>query len=379
MTVRLYDRDVDLLEFEARVLSCEPAGDAWAVTLDQTAFFPEGGGQGADHGFLGEAAVLDVQDRQGVVVHRVDRPLPVGETVTGRVDGDRRFAMMQQHSGEHVLSGLICRLYGYHNVGFHIGTEAVTVDFSGPLTEEDLLRVERLANEAVWRDIPVKAWIPAPEELANLPYRSKKAIDGDLRLVEIEGCARCACCGTHVHSTGQIGMIRIVDAIHYKGGMRLFILCGGRALAYEQALQRQAREASRSLSVQPSGLSEAVRRLQAEADEQRSRANRLAMTAFELTARETAGLPVRVLRGDMLEVSQLRKAAGSLGGRLSLVLLPREQGWSFALSSAEQDVRPAAQALTAAFGGKGGGPKDMVQGVLNGGTEAEIRQLLETL
>ena len=197
--------------------------------------------------------------------------------------------------------------------------------------------------------------------------------------MEIEGCDRCACCGTHVHSTGQIGMIRIVDAIHYKGGMRLFILCGGRALAYEQALQRQAREASRSLSVQPSGLSEAVRRLQAEADEQRSRANRLAMTAFELTARETAGLPVRVLRGDMLEVSQLRKAAGSLGGRLSLVLLPREQGWSFALSSAEQDVRPAAQALTAAFGGKGGGPKDMVQGVLNGGTEAEIRQLLETL
>lgn len=379
MTVRLYDRDVDLLEFEARVLSCEPAGDAWAVTLDQTAFFPEGGGQGADHGFLGEAAVLDVQDRQGVVVHRVDRPLPVGETVTGRVDGDRRFAMMQQHSGEHVLSGLICRLYGYHNVGFHIGTEAVTVDFSGPLTEEDLLRVERLANEAVWRDIPVKAWIPAPEELANLPYRSKKAIDGDLRLVEIEGCDRCACCGTHVHSTGQIGMIRIVDAIHYKGGMRLFILCGGRALAYEQALQRQARDASRSLSVQPSGLSEAVRRLQAEADEQRSRANRLAMTAFELTARETAGQPVRVLRGDMLEAGQLRKAAGSLGGRLGLVLLPREQGWSFALSSAEQDVRPAAQALTTAFGGKGGGPKDMVQGVLNGGTEAEIRQLLETL
>ena len=163
MTIRLFDQDAYLLDFTARVLDCQCAGEGWDVTLNRTAFFPEGGGQGADHGTLGGARVLDAHEKNGVILHRTDTPLPVGDTVEGHVDGVRRLSMMQQHTGEHILSGLICRMYGYSNVGFHIGTEAVTLDFNGTLTEAQVREAERLANECVWRDQPVHAYVPEKE------------------------------------------------------------------------------------------------------------------------------------------------------------------------------------------------------------------------
>ena len=160
MTIRLYDQQPELLTFEATVLSCERKGEGYAVVLDRTAFFPEGGGQGADHGTLGGARVLDAHESGGEVLHLTDAPLAAGAQVEGRVDAQRRRSMSQQHSGEHIFSGLVHRLFGYDNVGFHIGSEAVTMDFSGPMTEEDVRRVELLANEAVWADLPVEAFVP---------------------------------------------------------------------------------------------------------------------------------------------------------------------------------------------------------------------------
>lgn len=378
MTIRLFDMDPQMRVFTARVLTCEAKGEGYAVTLDRTAFFPEGGGQGADHGTLGGVNVLDVHDSHGTITHLTDGPLTVGEEVEGRLDGARRLDMTQQHSGEHIFSGLVHRLFGYDNVGFHIGTDAVTMDFNGMLTEEDARRVETLANEAIWANLPVQATVPSKEELAAMTYRSKKAIDGDVRIVNIPGVDTCACCGTHVPLTGGVGQVKVIGLMKYKSGVRVSILCGGRALAYENMEQAQLREIGRLLSVSAQEAAGAVQRLHEERDELRARNEALGMRLFAAEAAKEAGKAVRVVVADMLPASQLRKAAGQLSGgaRLALVLAPREDGWSFAMSSEAMDVRPATKALCAAFGGKGGGPKDMTQGVLTAGSVEEIREQL---
>lgn len=378
MTIRLFDQDVTNLDFTARVLACTAAGPHYEVVLDQTAFFPEGGGQGADHGMLGGAKVLDAHEKAGVIHHLTDVPLTVGDTVEGHVEPVRRLSMMQQHTGEHILSGLICRLHGYHNVGFHIGTEAVTLDFNGPLTEEEVRHVERLANECIWRDQPVKVWVPSPEELSAMEYRSKKAIDGDVRIVSIEGVDTCACCGTHVKATGQVGQIKVISVMKYKGGVRLSILCGMRALDAENALLEENRAVSHALSAKPGELATATHRLLQERDELRLRCEQIGMQLFRLLCAQQESEAVRIVPADMLAPSQLRKAAGLLaeGARYGLALIPKGEGWSFALCSHTEDVRPAAKALNERFGGKSGGPRDMVQGVLESGSAEDMRSVL---
>lgn len=380
MTERIFDQDVQCLTFTARVLSCEARGDAWAVVLDRTAFFPEGGGQGADHGTLGGARVTDAHDDHGVITHLTDAPLAVDSTVTGEVDAVRRLSMMQQHSGEHIFTGIVHRLYGYDNVGFHIGTDAVTVDFNGSLTEAQVREVERLANGVIWRDQPIHAWYPPREELESIEYRSKKAIDGDVRIVAIEGVDCCACCGTHVPTAGGVGQIKVMNVQKYKSGVRVSILCGMRALAAENEQLDENRAVSQALSAKPGTLAESVKHLLEERDQLRARCESLGLAAFQAAAKAETGR-IRVLPADMLAPAQLRKAAGTLadGAEAAMVLLPREDGWSYALCSLTGDVRPMVKALSERFGGKGGGPKDMAQGVLSSGTPEEFRSLLEEL
>lgn len=207
-------------------------------------------------------------------------PLEVGHEVHGHVDGVRRLDMMQQHSGEHMFSGLVHGIFGYDNVGFHIGTEAVTMDFNGPLTEEDVHRVELLANQAIWRDQPIEVFIPSREELANIEYRSKKEIEGDVRIVRIEGVDTCACCGTHVHRTGSVGQIKVIGVQKYKSGVRVSILCGRRALEEENAVQEQAKKAGNTLSVPISELSGAVERMFGERDSLRAQNDALGHARF---------------------------------------------------------------------------------------------------
>ncbi|MGN0773313.1 MAG: alanyl-tRNA editing protein [Candidatus Ventricola sp.] len=380
MTIRLYNQDSALLDFTATVTGCTEKKDRYVVTLDRTAFFPEGGGQGADHGTLGGAQVSDCHEAGGEVEHTVDRPLEVGAVVEGHVDAARRLDMMQQHSGEHIFSGLVCRLFGYDNVGFHIGSEAVTMDFNGPLTQEDIARVEALANEVVWQNVPVETLLPSREELESMHYRSKKALEGEVRIVNIPGADTCACCGTHVKQTGSIGQIKVLGWQKYKSGVRVSILCGRRALAEENALLEQVKGGSVALSCKQHEVAQAVQHLIAERDQLRFRAEQLGLQIFDMMAAQEAGKAVRMVVCDALPAGAVRKAAGKLcqGARLGLVLAPREEGYSFALSSETEDVRPVTRALCAAFGGKGGGPKDMTQGVLAGGTPEEIRAVLET-
>ncbi|MBQ6173930.1 MAG: alanyl-tRNA editing protein [Clostridia bacterium] len=379
-TERLFDRDPGCRAFDAAVLGCEPAGDGWDVILDRTAFFPEGGGQGADHGTLGGARVTDAHEKGGVIRHRCDAPLTPGDPVRGEIDAARRLDQSQQHTGEHILSGTICARFGCDNVGFHIGADTVTVDFNRALTDEDVALAERLANECVWRDVPVEAFVPSPEELETIAYRSKKAIDGDVRIVRIEGADTCACCGTHVPTTGCVGQIKVLSRISYKGGVRLTVVCGGRALAHANDLLAEYRAVSRLLSAKPGTLADATSRLLAERDGLAFRLEKLAQRVFARDAEAQRGEAIRVVEAEMLAPASLRKSAGSLasGARFGLVLIPGEGGSSFALCAGDgaYSAAAAAKALCERFGGRCGGSAEMAQGVLLSGDPAALRAAL---
>ena len=228
-TEKLYEADAFTRRFTAAVLACEPVPGGWRAALDRTAFYPEGGGQPCDTGTLGGAAVTGVHASGGVIWHTLDAPLPVGGRVEGELNWARRRDHMEQHTGEHILSGTLHRLFGAENVGFHIGQPAVRMDMDRPLTSAQLAEAETAANAAVRADAPVRAWYPEPGELAGLAYRSKKELDGPVRLVDAGGADLCACCGTHLGRTGQVGLIKILSAQNYKGGVRLAVACGARA------------------------------------------------------------------------------------------------------------------------------------------------------
>lgn len=264
MTQRLYYQDAHLSRFQAVVVSCREDGGRWAVVLDRTAFFPEGGGQPADTGRLGDVAVLDVRERDGDVVHFCDGPLAAGRKVEGVLNWPERFSRMQFHSGEHILSGIARRRWGCENVGFHMAPRLVTIDFNREFTPEELEELERLANEAVWANVPVRAFFPGPEELAALDYRSKKALAGPVRLVEIQGVDLCACCAPHVARTGEIGLIRLEDALRHRGGMRVTMLAGRAALEDAVEKARTVCRISRQLSLPREAIADGVERLQGE-------------------------------------------------------------------------------------------------------------------
>ena len=239
-TERLFDTDAFIFSFEAQVLSCEKQGKYYAAVLDKTAFFPEGGGQPADKGTLGGESVCDVQEREGIIYHYVKAPL--GGTVQGVLDSNTRFCRMQNHSGEHVVSGIIHRLTGADNISFTLTDSETTLAFNVPLSEEMLAGVEREANDVVFRDVPISAYYPDSESLAALDYRSKLELSENVRLVEIAGTDLCACCAPHCRTTGQIGLIKIVASERYKGGTKLWIHCGSRALAHYALLLDEVTE-----------------------------------------------------------------------------------------------------------------------------------------
>ena len=231
-TEKLYYQDPFMQEFTATVLACEEAKNSFKVVLDRTAFYPEGGGQPADHGALGGAAVTDVHEKDGVIFHTCDQAVEIGETVTGRIDWARRFDHMQQHSGEHIISGILCTDYHCDNVGFHLGADVVTIDYNADISWEQALDAERKANEVIWADRAVDIKYPTPAELAALDYRSKKELTGKVRIVTFPEADCCACCGTHVLRAGQVGLIKVLSCQKFREGVRIELICGRRALNY---------------------------------------------------------------------------------------------------------------------------------------------------
>ncbi len=378
-TERLFDKVPYVYTFSAVVCASEEAGrNRFHVALNRTAFYPEGGGQPADRGTLAGLPVEDVQEKDGVIWHTLSAPLEVGTPVYGAVDEGCRWSNSQQHTGEHILSGLTCARHQCRNVGFHIGKEAVTLDFNTVLDWEDALMLEEEANRVIWRDVPVECFWPSQEELSRLPYRSKKELTGPVRIVRIEGADTCACCGTHVPTTGCVGQIKIIDRMNYKGGVRLSILCGDRALAYENAMAGEYRETGRLLSAKAGTHAEALRRLLGERDALKEQVARLSMTLFQAQAMALESDEIRVLEAREMAPASLCRAAGLLakGARAALTLVPTENGCLFALCSETEDIRPAGKALCAAFQGKGGGSAGMVQGHLSPCSPDEAKRCL---
>ena len=293
-TEKLYYADPFLTDFTATVLDCQPGKNGYLVTLDRTAFYPEGGGQPADHGVLDGAVVTDVHEKNGVILHNVDRAVEIGKTVTGTIDWGRRFDHMQQHSGEHICSGLICERFHCDNVGFHMGADIVTIDFNADISWEELLEIEAKANQYLYENHPIDIQFHRGAELEAIDYRSKKALEGDVRIVAFPGADCCACCGTHVLRSGQVGLVKFLSVQKFREGVRIELLCGKRALEYLSRTWEQAKAIGQRLSVKPVDSEAAVERLEGELTSLKLRCTQLedsvfasiAMTGMKLIASE---------------------------------------------------------------------------------------------
>ena len=379
MTQKIYEADPYVQNFTAQVLSCTPAQGGFAVVLDRTAFFPEGGGQPCDTGTLGAARVLAVHTDGVTITHTTDAPLTPGDTVEGCLHWPARLDAMQQHTGEHILSGALHRLFGAENVGFHIGTPYVRMDTSIPLTPAQLAQAEAEANAAVRADTPVHCWVPDPETLARTEYRSKKELTGDVRLVEAGGDC-CACCGTHLARTGEVGLIKIISYAHYKTGMRLAVACGQRAYEAVAGIWADTEAAGRLLSTPVGALTPALERLQGGEAALKARLAALQNTLVDACAANAApGVPA-VLWADGADGDGLRRMAMAITAKTNApccTLAPGGQGLAYALSAAPGgDVREVCKALNAAFAGRGGGKPGFCQGSLAAADFDAVKALL---
>ena len=364
-TKKLYYEDPFLREFTAAVISCEEVKGGYLITLDRTAFYPEGGGQPYDTGVLGEANVLEVHDKGGVITHLCDKPLAAGESVDGRIDWTRCFDHMQQHSGEHICSGLICARFRCDNVGFHMGAESVTIDFNADISWDELLEIEEAANRYICEDHPIDIHFYRGAELDAVEYRSKKPLEGDVRIVAFPGADCCACCGTHVARSGQVGLVKFLSVQKFREGVRIELLCGGRARRYLSACWEQSLRIGQALSVKPVASAAAVERLQGELGALKLRCAKLEESVFAQTAAQYAGWGDVLLFADELSGDSLRRlcdaVANACGGRCA-VFAGADGAYKYAIGRADGDLRELTKKMNAALSGRGGGKPNFVQG-----------------
>lgn len=366
MTEKLYYSDGHLSRFTARVTSCEKEDGTWAVKLDRSAFFPGGGGQEADEGVLSDMKLLGLREEGEDIVHLTPAPLEPGALVEGRIDWPLRFSRMQGHSGEHILSGTVHRLFGYDNVGFHMGEEAITIDFSGELSREDLSRAELEANRAIWRDVPVRTLLPTPGELAAMDYRSKKELTGQVRIVEIEGVDLCACCAPHVSHSGEVGLLKIIDSMRHRGGTRMTLLCGEAALLDYEALHENNAAVSAALSAKRLETGGAIARVMAEQEERRAEFTKLKRELLQLKAaalRPTEG-SICIFESDidMITLWELVNAGSELAGKVCAGFAGTDGDYKYIIGSRTVPLRARAKEINAAIDGRGGGSDAMIQG-----------------
>ncbi len=374
---RLYYQIPYVKSFMCTVEELTPGKDGtWLALLNQTGFYPEGGGQPSDTGTLGGVRVLSVHEQDGRILHQLEAPLELGALVEGVIDWSARYDHMQHHTGEHILSGLVHSHYGYDNVGFHMGAEEVTMDFNGLLTMEQLEELEEEANRLVYRDVPVEESFPEGEELAALEYRSKKELSGLVRIITVPGADICACCGTHVKTTGEVGIIKVTGMIHYKGGVRVSMLCGRKALLdYRQKIRTVAR-ISNLLSAKPELIGAAVEKLKADSQDKEFQIGKLSLQLFALKAAsyEDSEAPL-VLFEEGLAPVRLRQLCTMLyeqnKGGVVLVCSGSEerQEYQYALGSARADMRALSKQLNSRLNGRGGGSSLMAQGTYHGSSQ----------
>ena len=365
---KLYYERPYVKQFDAEVTECIPDKDGkYLVRLSRTAFYPEGGGQPADTGTLGEARVLDVRERAEGIVHITDRPLIENSLVTGILDWERRFSHMQNHSGEHLFSGVVHKYYGYDNVGFHMGKDEVTVDFNGILTLEQAEEVEAEVNELIWQNIPVLETYPSKEELNELNYRSKKELSGQVRIIEFPGADVCACCGTHVMTAGEIGILKVTGLMRYKGGVRISLLCGREALLDYRRKLKAVQGISVLLSAKPDSVLESVTKLKEDGAKKDGDLSRLIreLFAYKTAQYPASGNPLLVFEEHLLP-AQLRQFTTMLyeekKGSVVLVCSGEDGLFQYAAGSSESDMREFSRRLNEKLNGRGGGNALLAQG-----------------
>ena len=373
-TKKLFYEDSHLKTFTATVLSCEQAKGGWEVILDATAFYPTGGGQECDRGRLGNACVLDVKERDGQIVHLCDAPLE--GCVEGSIDWARRFDHMQQHSGEHLVMGRVYEKFGYHNVGFHMGGHLVTIDLDGPVTWEQLLEIENEVNAQIWENRPVRTWYPSPEELPNVKYRSKKALPWPVRIVEFDGADTCACCGTHVKYTGEIGMVKFVSCIKFKEGVRIEMASGERAMNLFQKIFEQNRQVSQTFSAKILETGAAAQKFNDMLNQEKFRATGLQRKVFAAIAETYAGKEQAIHFEEGLNPGQVRELADAIAEKAGTAVVysgTDETGYSICILSKTADTRALGKALNTKLNGRGGGKPGAFQGSVQA-TRAAIEE-----
>ena len=366
-TQRLYYEDSYIKEFLSQAISCEKRDGFYAVILNKTAFFPEGGGQKSDTGYIGDVFVFDVQEENGEIIHKTKAPVNENEEYSCRIDWGTRFSRMQNHSGEHIVSGLVHKKYGFDNVGFHMDEEYVIIDFNGELTREQLDEIEDEANEAIYKNLDFKTYFPDEKELKNLDYRSKLELTENVRIVEIDGVDVCACCAPHVKKSGEVGIIKLLDFMKHRGGVRIVMKAGSLALKDYREKYKNALGISNLLSVKQHEIFTATEKFYNDlADERRkfyeyrlSVANR-----DKENLKDINGSLVLIIDGydaDMMRevvnfgVEKTEKYSAVFSG-------DDESGYSFVIASKTQDMNALRNELGSKLNGRGGGRDGMIQG-----------------
>ncbi len=372
-TIKIFYDDAYVKEFDAKVISCEEIAGKYNIILDSTAVYAEGGGQPADFGYLNDARVTDVKEKDGVILHTADQPLAVGAVVHGIIDWKRRYDLMQHHTGEHIVSGIIKKMFGFDNVGFHMGKDFTTMDISGELTMDELHQVELLANREVYENIPTTTKTYGIEDLKAIEFRCKKTFDCDVRIVRA-GNDTCACCGLHLKSTGEVGVIKFLYAQRYKGGMRIFMLCGETAFLDYFDKNKDMYEISEMLSVRPKEVVSATRQMQKEIADLKLRVSEYRIEYFKNRVVQMCSESefVTVFEDD-LSPDDVRKFCMMLGEKFSAVAVfskTTEDVFKYAVSSKEHDVMGMGKLINQTFCGRGGGQKSLVQGNVNASLEA---------
>ncbi len=381
-TIKLYESDQYCREFTAKVISCEAGDNGFDVVLDKSAFFPEGGGQKGDIGVLGDAKVTDTQIVGETIIHKTDKPLEAGSEVCGEINWQVRFERMQNHSAEHIVSGVAFSIFGCNNVGFHMSDASMIVDLDKKLSADDITQIEIASNKAVYDNIDIIAIYPTKEEIPELSYRSKKNIEGNLRLIKIGDVDFCACCAPHVAKTGEIGVIKIIDAAAYKGGTRIEILAGSWALNDYLFLNASNKAIMKLLSAprdkSAEGVSRLLDRIGQLTGEKNQLVRELAITKLSLTKVGENGYAFC----DNCSFDDLRCCSNSVveQGTAMCVLMSEsaENEYCYVINSNNADITPVLKQLNAAFNGKGGGKGNYAQGKLVG-AKADIESLLNSL
>ena len=376
-TRRLYYEDVYIKEFKAKVKECRKGEKFYEIILDQSAFYPEGGGQPCDLGTLGGAEVKDVQEKDGELIHYMETSFDPGDEVQGKINWERRFDLMQQHSGEHIVSGLVHEKYGYDNVGFHMSSDVITIDFSGVLTEEQLAKIEEETNRKIWENGEVEIFYPKKEELERLSYRSKKELTGKVRLVQFPGADLCACCGTHVMRAGEIGMVKLLTVEKFREGVRVTMISGRRVLDYLNMVNGQNHQISVKLSAKTEETAQAVERLHEENYRLKGQILHLTQELCDTEAKRFEGAGSVLIFHEGLEGDSVRKMADAVmetcAGCCAVFSRNEDGSYKYAMGEKNGDLRQFTKEMNQALNGRGGGKPFFVQGSVKA-EEDEIRR-----